>query len=628
MFAPKAPSVMVTTAPTVSASTGTQMVNEASEAVWSSPYTPPPWESPVHYTKPCRACEDKRPFQMVQNGNFCSTIDTKLLSRRCTTWRWRKNKFCRLSCFLAGMGYHHDECCIDYDNDETSIYVIAPTLAPVSLTPTELSSKLQPIKSPTAASLMLLPSVSPTAPPTIAPLADAPVVTASPIPFPMTNVPISLLTYEPVGTDASNAPTISTDNPLVIVEVIQVDHLEPTQISVTNAQVTGIMVNIPTDLPLVQAVDNTNAPIILPYLMSIIPSERYNTDGIEMVSLPSMEFRLTGIVGLVTIEHFRAGLVDFVKKTVQSNAKILGDITDVDLDVSILENDYERRTLFGEELVLLIEGDLYFRGDTYPTTERMTEVLNSYFANWGCADLRDYLRTDQVRLRKIEVLLDGEIVESVAFQQQYPPMFKSDESIIRNNNKMHSQNQNKDEIPSWVLILGLISGCIALVVAISLVYWQRKTNDMDRRLLQQQQQWQERTSKIQEESPETSSIKSSHEFDKTNIIIPSPSGVVSFSGVSMEDSIYTSSGISGFSSGITSNNAGDITTDLSYEENSQGGDSQYNTKRLNKVIASVQEFVAAHGDNIEDKWTKLEHTESRNIALKTSNNIEARDCGD
>merc|ERR1740124_1574386 len=218
--------------------------------------------------------------------------------------------------------------------------------------------------------------------------------------------------------------------------------------------------------------------------------------------------------------------------------------------------------------------------------------------------------------------------ESVAFQQQYPPMFKSDESIIRNNNKMHSQNQNKDEIPSWVLILGLISGCIALVVAISLVYWQRKTNDMDRRLLQQQQQWQERTSKIQEESPETSSIKSSHEFDKTNIIIPSPSGVVSFSGVSMEDSIYTSSGISGFSSGITSNNAGDITTDLSYEENSQGGDSQYNTKRLNKVIASVQEFVAAHGDNIEDKWTKLEHTESRNIALKTSNNIEARDCGD
>jgi len=644
---PSASSAVVETAPTIQATTidarttATPTTAIPTVMVATTPnsapvYVAPVWESPVYYSpvygNSCRVCEDKRPSQMIQNGNYCSTLDPTILRRRCNTWQWRKRKYCRLSCYLADRGHYGDKCCVD-----TSAPVIPPTLSPVPPPPSDAP--------PT-----LLPSDAPSTPPPL----------SSP---PTTSAPISLLTYAPASaeipvapiTDATITPTTDspaappTDAPVVppsdapvspqlpdlsqlipvsqeeiaapSLEVVQIDTLQPSQlIALTSPEIpTGIAMDAPTAMTgaltegttaaPIQAIYTTAAPVMLP-LESMRPFETQYTGGVKMVSLPKMQFRLSGIVGFVTEDHFRLGLADFIEKTVKANAKILGDVVYIDLDVSILDD--ERKRMLGEELTVLVEGDSYFGGDIYPTTDRMTEVLNAYFANWGNADLRDHLTSDQVRVRNIDIILDDELVEKVHFQQQ--PQTSEIEESNNSNNEVLSRNQQDEEVPTWVLIVGLILGCIALGVAVSLVYWQRKTSHMDQRSHQQRG----RPPKII--SPATSPSKSSHDMEEADIIIPelpedaSFSGV-SMSGLSMEDSIYTSGGISRVSS------SHNVAVDLSFEESSCGD--QYNTKRLEKVIANAQEFVVTHrGD--ENNNNKMEPS-AKDIALKTSKE-EPWDC--
>jgi len=78
-----------------------------------TPIAPPTKSPTMSPTVPCIFCDDNPSGSMKKNGKECdgqnaiNTINTKCNKNN----RWKKKKFCQLSCFNAGNGYEGDVCC-------------------------------------------------------------------------------------------------------------------------------------------------------------------------------------------------------------------------------------------------------------------------------------------------------------------------------------------------------------------------------------------------------------------------------------------------------------------------------------------------------------------------------------
>jgi hypothetical protein len=277
------------------------------------------------------------------------------------------------------------------------------------------------------------------------------------------------------------------------------------------------------------------------------------------VALPEMEIAFRVTEGPVIAQNLENDIIIFVKDVVVSNAKILGDLDRVELAVSV-SADGRRR--LEEKLKATLEGSAYFYGDVFPSTDRLSEVLTAYFANWGDADLEDYLTNGEVQVQGVEVSIDGELVQSLSPDNVDPDRIIPSETGGNDNGGV-----------STGLIIGLVAGCLVLLSALALVYVQRRKGN--------------KGSKKYNSTPMSSPTRRSRSTGSPPADIDPEEFEVdaqSFSGISMDDgSLYT---------------AGTPNSKEYYPPNYQDSATEYDPIRLDKVISGARDFVATHeGDD-------------------------------
>merc|ERR1712232_1408026 len=87
----------------------------------------------------CIVCTNKRNAFMIENDKTCASLKQSIDTKCHKNNNWTKNKFCQLSCFLAGNGYPGDVCCNDLSlspsSAETSTPTVFPSVAPIEQSP-------------------------------------------------------------------------------------------------------------------------------------------------------------------------------------------------------------------------------------------------------------------------------------------------------------------------------------------------------------------------------------------------------------------------------------------------------------------------------------------------------------
>ena len=281
------------------------------------------------------------------------------------------------------------------------------------------------------------------------------------------------------------------------------------------------------------------------------------------VILPDMDIKLS-VSGSLKEEDLESSLRSFINETLMSTAQSLGNITSVNTSVT-LSLVTARRRLQVTAMVATVSGNVTFSGEISeekaPTTEKLRRVLESYFANWGGNDLEERLSDSNIVVSDVEVLLDGELVESSS----------PDESPSNGV----AQKQDTISGDSVGLIAGLVLGSLVFVFSLAFVFYRRRE---DAKL--------EAMVTTPATSPSRSRAEASalpDDFDPNLFAVDSPS----LSGLSMEDSLFTS--------GNTSD-----------EHNAQ----TYDPTRLDKVISDAMEFVDQHQDD-EDEYVASDEETSK-----------------
>lgn len=242
----------------------------------------------------------------------------------------------------------------------------------------------------------------------------------------------------------------------------------------------------------------------------------------------------------------------FVNNTVSSNAIILGDLTSVDMTVIVSQVARRRRLQQEQVWASTVTGVAYFQGQV-PTPGRLTDVLDTYFSSWGDDDLKDFLARDGMQISGVGISINGKTVTTNS------PVSNAREPV----------SESTTTSPGAGLIAGLVIGCVALVVALGLIAWQRQRYNQ--------------TKGIMEDDDDDDDELQGHTVNverKDHIpgqTITRDAEDMSFSAISLEESLYTS-------------NTEDIFNPT------QRAPDQYDAARLDKVISNAHQFVASHED--------------------------------
>mmetsp|Transcript_16275 Transcript_16275/g.23933 ORF Transcript_16275/g.23933 Transcript_16275/m.23933 type:complete len:563 (-) Transcript_16275:98-1786(-) len=255
----------------------------------------------------------------------------------------------------------------------------------------------------------------------------------------------------------------------------------------------------------------TAKPVMTPVSSSSLPPTTENS--MVRISLPPLTFRFSNVPQDLNHEYFKQAIEDFVNITIQSQA-----MRPSHLDLVVLISSGRRRLRETAGITAIVKGDVYYDSpSSYPTAERLTEVIYTYFANWGDTDLREHLELS--RDVRLEVFLNESRVEKVN-------MNPKDTTI--------AADDDDDGIPTWVLIIGLVVGCLALATAISLFCWQRGIMNKDKKN-------KNRTTTSKKEKSQKTMAVAAGDDDDNRSSSSDDSSPHSISGiVSLEDSIYTS----------------------------------------------------------------------------------------
>ena len=412
----------------------------------------------------------------------------------------------------------------DKNGEQTASPVAAPSIQPnIVFSPPPMTTP--PSNNPSA-----MPTATPTSQPSNSPIAS-PVVSQIEAPIKQPFMSPVFSPASPASTPMGPQPTAAPSGAPVVAPS---DSPSGAPVAAPSDSPSGAPVAPPSDSP-------TRASTSTPSGFAVL----------TLVFLPRMDIRFT-VVGEQVIEaDLEAEINDFVKTTVISQTNILGKIRNVGVNVKVLPAN-ERRRLRETQMDASVTGFIYFEGDTYPTTDRLVEVLNAFFANWGEGDLEKHLTTDDIQVKDLDVSFNGEFDNN---EDTEPPDYQ----------RIPQKESEPDNSPSTALVVGLSVGCVAFVAALALLFYQRR-----------------RHGKKESLAPTPMSSPSRSRQSKQSFEIDSHffEGVddVSLSGISMEGSMYTSNTpvnpIKPINSGYNS--------DL------------YDTTRLDKVISSALEFAAQH----------------------------------
>jgi hypothetical protein len=266
----------------------------------------------------------------------------------------------------------------------------------------------------------------------------------------------------------------------------------------------------------------------------------------SIVPMPKVEimFRLTASTFILS--DIELELVAFMKQTLLSNQHILGNITLMELKAKVAPATKRRRLEIKMNAVM--EGTILFSKNKKPSTEEITKVLFSYFSNWGNEELQNYLTDDQITVTDVEIVIEGKIIGGT-------------EKSIAGSQSLPASNSGKVNVAFIGLVVAIVIACGVCFLALSFLLRLKK---MRRR---------------KPEELEITPLSSPSRSQSNNEVVSKdrqPNVVEndsrSLSGVSLEDSLYTSN----------SHN----TTNKSV--------SDYDPKRLDRVISKAKEFVMNH----------------------------------
>jgi hypothetical protein len=301
----------------------------------------------------------------------------------------------------------------------------------------------------------------------------------------------------------------------------------------------------PTKAPSIPLVESPS-----PVVKTTVSSAPSWSIPLVTVLLPEMEIGFKVIGSQVNAQVLEIDIATFLRKTILSNANILGNMTSVDVDVKASPR-YSNRRLQEMEMVAEISGFAYFVGDWYPSTKRLGKVLEAYFANWGTGDLVDFLTHDAVLdVTNMEVFVAGILV----------PNFNAKNSTSDSAN-LQPKSETNGSLNAG-LIAGLVIGCFVFVVSLVVVLRTRTVANKEERLVA---------------TPMSSPSRSRGGYGSPQGDLDAdffPVDTPSLSGISLDDSLLTSS------------------TPESTERRPQ----QYDPKRLDRVITNALQFVEKHQD--------------------------------
>jgi hypothetical protein len=423
-----------------------------------------------------------------------------------------------LLCLLAlfGSAMAHQDNKQDKNGEETDL----PAAAPIIL-PTSFFSQAPLTQSPSS------PSTTPTVKPTSRPSISTITIPVSKYTEPPTASPSMPQTEAPIE-QPYMSPVITPESPIATLKRPK-----------STVDPSGAPVAVLSASP-------AGAPTISP-----APSRSV---VLTKVFLPVMEIGFTVDGEQVIEEEIAAAITVFIEETVVSNANILGMISSVEVNVKV-SPAIERRRLREIQMVAVVDGFTYFEGDTYPSTDRLAEVLKAYFANWGDTDLEDYLSTDDVRMKDVEVILNGEFVKNV----------NTDPTDI--NQSIPQEESGMVKSPPIVLIAGVSFGCVAFVAALALVFYQRrKHGNQSKTNSNGKKEYLVLTPLSSPSRSRSGWSEQPHEIDPP--FFAGGADEQSMSGISIEDYLCTS--------------------------NTQKTPELYDTKRLDKVFSNALEFVERH----------------------------------
>ena len=329
-----------------------------------------------------------------------------------------------------------------------------------------------------------------------------------------------------------------------------------------------IPTSVPSFYPTTSAYPSTHAPTGSPSTSpsgnpvtpSLTPSMKPSL-GLSEVMIPVLliDFDINGYFEQAVLE---SKLRNFMIEVITSQARTLGDLAEVDLQVStkVGSGNVQRTSVSNSKVNATIEGSAFFHVDTNPapTGERLAEKLITYFSFWGDDDLIQSLARDNFTVSNLEVSTNGEFISNAGGKNSGVT-----------NVAVPSNASNGSGTSAW-LIAGLTIGCAVFVAAFAILVWQRRLRNA------------RSSNSISHvavgSTPMTgASPRSSSRLDGTP---PSPQADNSYSDegmVSLEDSLYTTE------------------TDQVYLP-SKGMNDQYDAKRLDKVISNAYNFVAKHED--------------------------------
>lgn len=170
--------------------------------------------------------------------------------------------------------------------------------------------------------------------------------------------------------------------------------------------------------------------------------------------MPKIEVAFLVFGGPFPKEDFEPKMESFLRDYLTSNQNILGNLSHADITVTVAD----RRRLQESILIATVEGVANFEGSSFPSEDRLEEVLRSYFAAWGVIDLEDSLGTADTRVETLQFALNGE-------------MLVTNKPITANNSR---STTGDDSSMSTGLVIGVVLAAIAFTIAVGLVVWQRR----------------------------------------------------------------------------------------------------------------------------------------------------------
>eukprot|EP00542_Grammatophora_oceanica_P021327 CAMPEP_0194038732 /NCGR_PEP_ID=MMETSP0009_2-20130614/10935_1 /TAXON_ID=210454 /ORGANISM="Grammatophora oceanica, Strain CCMP 410" /LENGTH=462 /DNA_ID=CAMNT_0038681325 /DNA_START=130 /DNA_END=1518 /DNA_ORIENTATION=+ len=310
-----------------------------------------------------------------------------------------------------------------------------------------------------------------------------------------------------------------------------------------------------------------------------IPTTSSPTGPLVQVRMPEMELTLRIVGNSVDPEAVSTSLGTFVQESVVNSVSTFPGFASAVIDVDVQTFSTGRRKLQGRTIVMAeAKGEIFFTSDSQqptPTEKDLESVLVTYFSYWGDDDLETNLQeSNGYIVDDMEIVIDGKVVDGV------PAGNGSDEG---NPNGLTDEGRQRVGA-SPGLIAGLVIGCVALFVSILLLVWQRRKDK-----LKAAEQMATDTSLIAIGGGDTSldaaplmEAASNGTSPKHVSSLGGDDDQLSFGGISLEDSIYTT-------------NTMEQNNPPSLLDNTM--EASYDAKRLDKVISDAHNYVRSQAED-------------------------------